>query len=163
VPAAGAEPLVSAAVVADGAFGEGPGMLLSTADGRLLTCVAGEPAARTPPVPRAGTSSATHVAALADGHGMRCYTAGPDPVLRVTGPDGRRSPDVPLPGSGAVSGIAATRASFTPGRIDLAVQRGREMLHLVQQDGPDAPWRIAAARSRVLPGPAIPPGVHRRA
>ncbi|WP_407562850.1 hypothetical protein [Streptomyces sp. 184] len=157
-PFAEAERVLTAAAGTGGPYTDSPVGVLGTADGRLLLCAADGPSAR--PLP--GEATAGHVATLADDDGVRCFTTGPGPVLRVSSSTGRSWPDVPLPGSGAVGGIAVTWASFDRHRTDVAVQRGHEILHLTRTAGPDGAWQVTTARSRVLPGPGIPPGVHRR-
>ncbi|MFD4374343.1 hypothetical protein [Streptomyces sp. NPDC058486] len=149
--------VVSAAVVAGGAFATEPAVIATAGDGSLLVWHGGGPGRIIGSV-----AAPAHVTALAMGDTLRCYAVGDDAVLRVVDGDGRRWADVPLPGAGRIRGLAVTAVSYDSDRTELAVQRGDGILHLVQDGGPDGAWEIGEARSRVLPGPGVPEGVHRR-
>jgi hypothetical protein len=71
----------------------------------------------------------THAAlTAADGscHVMAVTSDSSDAALRLR----FGSETIALPGHGTVTSVAATTASFDPGRIDVVVQRGTGIIHL---------------------------------
>ncbi|MEU2657287.1 hypothetical protein ABZ615_18415 [Streptomyces sp. NPDC007325] len=149
--------VVSAAIVADGAFASTPAVVASLNDGSLLVWHGDAPGRHL-----GSFRAPARVAAVATGDTLRCYVMDGDDVLHVVDGYRRRLRGARPGGSGPVRGFAVTRVSFDTGRTEIAVQRGKAVRHLVQEGGVDGEWRVGEARSRVVPGGGIPEGVHRR-
>lgn len=116
-----------------------------------------------PRLPPLAAPDLTGVCAVADGSGLRCFAVTRDGKLLSAHTDGSREPAFPLPGDGPVRGVAVTGVSYAPGHLELAVQRGHQVLQLTREEGTAAPWHARVARSHVTPDPAAPAApVHRR-